>query len=121
MAAAGAFAYRGRLADVWLTFGFGLIGYAMKRYGWPRVAFIIALVLGPMFELNLHLTLSLQRLGRIQVWTRPAFLTLAVLLALTLWLARSRTGFIGRTIRPRARSDGKSPPKPERPLEGGGE
>ncbi len=121
LAAAGAFAYRGRLADVWLTFGFGLIGYAMKRYGWPRVAFIIALVLGPMFELNLHLTLSLQRLGRIQIWTRPAFLVLAVLLALTLWLARSRTGLIGRTDVPRTRSDGKSPPQPERPLDGGGE
>ncbi len=86
LAAIGAFAYRGRFLDVWLAFGFGVLGYAMKRYGWPRVAFIIALVLGPMFELNLHLTMRLQQLGRIQVLTRPGFLLLALLLALTLWM-----------------------------------
>ena len=81
----GAFAYRATFTDVWVAFGFGLLGYAMKKYGWPRVAFIIALVLGSLFELNLHLTMRLQELGRIQLWARPGFLLLAGLLVLTLW------------------------------------
>lgn len=90
LAAAGAFAYQGRIGDVWLTFGFGVAGYGMKRFGWPRVAFIIAFVLGPMFELNLHLTLSLQRLGRIQFWSRPVVIALGILLVSTVWLRRDR-------------------------------
>lgn len=93
LAAAGAYAYRGMLGDVWLAFGFGIVGYGMKRHGWPRVAFIIALVLGPMLELNLRLTMSLQRAGRLQLWTRPAVIGLVILIALTIWLQHRRTGF----------------------------
>ena len=81
------------LGDVWLAFGFGIVGYGMKRHGWPRVAFIIALVLGPMLELNLRLTMSLQRAGRLQLWTRPAVIGLVILIALTIWLQHRRTGF----------------------------
>jgi TctA family transporter len=106
LAAAGAFAFRGRISDLWLTFAFGLVGYGMKKYAWPRVAFIIALVLGPMFELNLHLTLSLQRLGRIQFWTRPAVIGLIGLLVVTLWFQRDRARAVPhRTTASRVRGD----------------
>ncbi len=99
----GAFAYRARFADVWVAFGFGLLGYAMKRYGWPRVAFIIALVLGSMFELNLHLTMRLQELDRIQLWTRPGFMLLVLLLGVTLWMPGVRFAAEAREMIGRAR------------------
>lgn len=83
LALLGALAYRGRVADVWVAMLFGAIGYLMKKYDWSRVAFVMALVLGPLFELNLQLTLDLQRLGRIDVWTRPSVLVLLALIALT--------------------------------------
>ncbi|MEZ4416738.1 MAG: tripartite tricarboxylate transporter permease [Gemmatimonadota bacterium] len=76
----GAYSFRARLEDVWVAFGFGLLGTLMKRYGWPRIAFVIALILGPLFELNLNLSLSLHRLGRIHLWTNPSVLVGTALL-----------------------------------------
>lgn len=83
LALLGAFAYRGRIADVWIAVLFGGLGYLMKKYDWSRVAFVMALVLGSLFELNLQLTIDLQRLGRIDVWSRPTVFILAALIALT--------------------------------------
>jgi len=76
---AGAFLTRGRIADLGVAFVFGLLGLAMKRHGWPRVPFLVALVLAPLFEVNLHLTWRLQQLGRINVWTRPIAVGLLLL------------------------------------------
>ena len=77
----GAFLAEGRIEDVLLAFGFGLLGLGMKRHGWPRVPLLVALVLASFFEVNLHLTTRLHEVGRIDFWTRPIPL---VLLALTL-------------------------------------
>ncbi len=93
LAAVGVFTFRNRFADVWLAFGFGVLGFLLKTYGWPRIAFVIALVLGPLFEQNLQLSLSLHRLGRINLWTHPSVLVLGGLLALTVllpWLRGNR-------------------------------
>jgi len=89
LAAIGAFAYRGRVLDVWIAFGFGVVGYLMRRHGWPRITFIIALVLGPVVELNLNLSLRLHELDRIELWSRPSVLAMAVLIAVTLIIPRA--------------------------------
>jgi TctA family transporter len=86
--------YRGQPVDLIVTALFGLVGYFFKKYDWPRVPFVIALVLGPMFEINLHLTAQLQSLGRIDLLGRPIAAALALLIALTLllpFLGRNRT------------------------------
>ena len=83
LATLGALAFRGRIADVWVAMIFGVAGYFMKKHHWSRVAFVMALVLGPLFELNLQLTLNLQRLDRIDFWARPSVLVLVGLIALT--------------------------------------
>jgi TctA family transporter len=79
LALGAAYVYKGRISDVVLACAFGLVGYAMKKNGWPRVPMVIALVLGPLFEESLHLTLRLQELGRIDFWSRPITLGLVVL------------------------------------------
>jgi putative tricarboxylic transport membrane protein len=66
-----------------MAMAFGVAGYLMKKHHWSRVAFVMALVLGPLFEQNLQLTLDLQRLDRIDFWARPAVLILAGLIVLT--------------------------------------
>jgi hypothetical protein len=71
------------MADLLLTFAFGVAGYGLKVYGWPRVAFVIAFVLAGLFEINLHLTLQMQEVGRLNVLDRPALLVLSGLLGLT--------------------------------------
>lgn len=76
LATLGAYMYKGRVEDVIAVYIFGFIGYFMKAYGWPRIPLVIALVLGPLFETNLHITMKLHDLGRINFWTRPIAMVL---------------------------------------------
>jgi putative tricarboxylic transport membrane protein len=81
-----AVAHRGSFDDLLLTAVFGVAGYAMKIYGWPRVSLVIALVLAALFENNLHLTLRLIELGRIDPIQRPlALLLVGLLLGMVSW------------------------------------
>jgi len=91
--------YRGRPIDLVVTALFGVFGYYLKRFGWPRVPIVIAFVLGGLFETNLHLTLQLQALGRIDILERPIALVLAVLTVGTLLIPVFR---YRRKTRPRA-------------------
>jgi TctA family transporter len=88
----GALQYRGLVADVVCAAVFGVVGYLMKRYDWPRIPLVIALALAPLLETNLHLTLRLQELGRIDFWSRPLVLLLAALTLAGLFLPP----FLGR-------------------------
>jgi TctA family transporter len=78
-----ALAYRGSFADVVIVMAFGLLGYAFKTNGWPRVAFVIALVLADLLETNLYLTMRLHELGRLHLLGHPLFIALTALLVLT--------------------------------------
>lgn len=82
----GAFAHRQRFGDVVVAYLFGVLGFFMRRYDWPRVPLVIGLVLGSLFELNLHLTLRLHELGRISFAQRPLTLVLAALTVISLLL-----------------------------------
>lgn len=92
LAVVGALQYRDLFADVLCAAVFGLLGYLMKRQDWPRIPLVIALALAPLFETNLHLTLRLQELGRIDFWSRPLVLVLVVLTVANLVLP----AFLGR-------------------------
>jgi putative tricarboxylic transport membrane protein len=87
----GAFALRGRFSDVIVTFLFGAAGYYMKKHGWPSVPLVTALVLGSLFEGNLHLTTKLQQEGRIDFFTRPLVGVLALLMVVMLGWPRLRS------------------------------
>jgi TctA family transporter len=97
LAVLGALQYRGLMADVICAALFGLLGYLMKRLDWSRIPLVIALALAPLFETNLHLTLRLQELGRIDFWSRPVVLGLVMLTIVNLILP----AFLGqlRTLR----------------------
>ena len=86
LAAVGAVATRGALGDLLVATVFGVLGYVMRRHGWPRVPLAIGFVLGAAFETNLLLTLRLQELGRIDILQRPIALGLATLTLATLLL-----------------------------------
>ena len=86
LAALGAVAARGALGDLLVATVFGLLGYVLRRHGWPRVPLAIGFVLGAAFETNLLLTLRLQELGRIDILQRPIALGLATLTLATLLL-----------------------------------
>jgi putative tricarboxylic transport membrane protein len=90
LAALGAFTYRQRVDDIFVACLFGVVGYYLKKHGWPRVPLVIALLLGEAFEMNLHVTMRLTELGRLDPFARPVTLVLLVLTALNLVLPALR-------------------------------
>jgi TctA family transporter len=77
----GAFATRGRLADVGVAALFGCIGYLMQKYRYSRANFVIGMAMATLIERSLHVSISLY--GEYFLFTRPVTLALFVLVVLT--------------------------------------
>lgn len=77
----GAYAYRSTYADVVVVLVFGFLGWAMKKYGYPRPALILGLVLGTLAEKNLQLSLAIY--GNKFIF-RPICLGLLILIAVSI-------------------------------------
>jgi TctA family transporter len=90
--AMAAYVYRGLIGDVVLAVVVGIGGFYLKKHGWPRLPFVIAIVLGPLFERQLMLYLQLAGLGRISLWSRPIALAILglIIVSLTIPLIRRR-------------------------------
>lgn len=58
---------------------FGVVGYVMKRQGWPRAPIALGLVLGPLLERYLHLSMNVYGFEWLM---RPA---VPVIFALAVW------------------------------------
>lgn len=86
----GSYATEGHVGDVYTTIIFGVLGYAMIRYNYSRVALVIALVLGPILQQSLHQTISAQ--GLVGFVNRPISLAFLIvtLVILILPFVRSR-------------------------------
>jgi TctA family transporter len=70
----GAFAERNAVEDMALMVAIGMLGLAMKRLHWPRTPLLLGLILGPIAEENLMLSLELHGLDWL---TRPAVIGIA--------------------------------------------
>jgi putative tricarboxylic transport membrane protein len=46
----GSYTVNNRIEDVWLTLGFGVIGYMLRRWGFDPAPMVLAFVLGGIFE-----------------------------------------------------------------------
>lgn len=53
----GSYAINLNVVDLYTMLGFGVLGYAMQKFGFSQAALCIALILGPMAEANLRLGL----------------------------------------------------------------
>ena len=80
----GSYAMRGYLEDVFLTVGFGFIGYLLSRYRWPGACMVLGLVLGDLVEANFHRSLLIGGGSYAIFFTRPFSLSLFLLTALML-------------------------------------
>ena len=96
----GAFAEKNTFADLFLVLLFGTLGWVMQRLNWPRPPLILGLVLGPLAENRLFLSVDNYGLA----WLfRPGILILILLtlfgafypILRTKWEKRKRE--IGRT------------------------
>ena len=72
----GAFAEKNMFQDLILVVLFGILGWIMQRIEWPRAPLILGLVLGPLAENRLFL--SVEAYGLSWIW-RPGVLILVVL------------------------------------------
>lgn len=71
----------------WVTMmSFGLIGYIMKRGGWPRPPFVLALILGGIMEQTFQISMAAHR-GPSWLWERPMVIAIAVICIVTVILA----------------------------------
>jgi putative tricarboxylic transport membrane protein len=49
--------------DLYVLIGFGMVGWIMKRLGWPRPPMVLGLVVGGIFERYLNLSMQLYGIG----------------------------------------------------------
>ncbi|MGY6630118.1 MAG: tripartite tricarboxylate transporter permease [Wenzhouxiangella sp.] len=81
MALIGSFAVRNTLFDVFCCLAFGLLGWWMRRYGYPLAPVILGLVLGSIAETNFRRALMMD--GWTIFFSRPVTLALIILAALS--------------------------------------
>jgi putative tricarboxylic transport membrane protein len=75
----GSYAMRYNLFDVYLSLGFGVMGYFMYLYEYPIPPLILAMIMGPMAEMNLRRALTLSNGNFMIFFTRPLALVLILL------------------------------------------
>ncbi|OZM79738.1 tripartite tricarboxylate transporter permease [Pseudonocardia sp. MH-G8] len=80
----GAYAISNNTFSMWVVLVFGLIGYAMKRLGFPTAPLVLGLVLGPLFEKALVQTSAIGDGDLLIVFTRPLCVVVLVLAVLLL-------------------------------------
>jgi len=80
----GSFAVRSSFFDVGACFGFGVIGWIFKRYGYPVAPIVLGIVLGGLLESNFRRAVMMD--GPTVFFTEPlSAVMLTVAAALFLW------------------------------------
>jgi len=67
----GGFAPTQDMHDVWLMFGFGVVGYLMRKLDYPMAPAVLAIVLGPLAETSMRQSLLLSQGDPTIFVTRP--------------------------------------------------
>lgn len=80
----GSYSMRNSFFDVYITIGFGVVGYLLQRYGFPLSPILLALILGPMAESNLRRTLVISGGDISIIFTKPICLVLLALAIISL-------------------------------------
>jgi TctA family transporter len=67
----GAYATRNLMFDVWLTLGFVVLGYVLKKYRFPLPSLVLAIVLGYTIETNFRRSLLTGKGPTVSLPARP--------------------------------------------------
>jgi putative tricarboxylic transport membrane protein len=96
-AALGAFAVNFAVVDIVILLVIGVLGYFLRRFGYPIAPLVVGLILGPMAEAQLRRSLQLSQGDLSALVTSPfaaaAYIGLIVLIALGIWLKRRQSRF----------------------------
>jgi len=77
----GVYATDNSIADLWIMFAFGIVGYLMRKLDFPPAPVVLGLVLGPLVERSLRQSLTISHGSMAIFFTRPIS---AVLIAIAL-------------------------------------
>lgn len=81
----GSYGYNNSIVDVWVMFGFGVLGYVLKKYKFPVTPIILSLVLGGILEENFRRALVMSN-GDYSIFvSKPISATLLVMALLSLF------------------------------------
>ena len=78
----GAYSLHQSVTDLLVLAGFGLLGFVMRRYGFPTAPAVIGLILGPMAETQLRRALSISQGDMTVFVSRPISATFLAITAL---------------------------------------
>jgi putative tricarboxylic transport membrane protein len=67
----GGFAIRNNMADVWMVFAFGILGYVLEKHKFPLAPVVIGLVLGELFEQEFRRSLTIAHGSPMIFFTKP--------------------------------------------------
>jgi len=96
VALVGAYALNGEYGDVIVALAFGIIGYLMIRFQYPRITFTIALVLGEVTERSFFQTMGVSDGSWAVFVTGAPAISLIVLIVLTLLIPSFRGWLLKR-------------------------
>jgi putative tricarboxylic transport membrane protein len=78
----GSYALRNAMTDVWITLGFGVLSYFMRKFNFGLAPLVLALVLGPLCETSLQRAMLMSDYDPLYLVSRPisgSLLALSVL------------------------------------------
>jgi len=91
----GAYSLNNNVTDIFVATGFGVLGYLLKKFGYEAAPFVLAFVLGPLFETALRRSLILSN-GSFMIFVqRPLsafFLGVVIIVILLPLILRRRLG-----------------------------
>jgi putative tricarboxylic transport membrane protein len=91
-AALGSYSVGASTSDLVLLFLLGLLGWSMRRFGYPVAPAVVGLILGPIAEEQLRRTLAISQGDPSVLVTSPfaatVYVAIVLLLALGFWLKR---------------------------------
>jgi putative tricarboxylic transport membrane protein len=103
-AALGGYALNGVTTDLWVLLAIGVLGYVMRRFGYPIAPAVIGLILGPIAEEHLRRTLAISQGDATALVTTPFAATIYALLAIgvvaTLVLRRRAKRVLDQIVHP---------------------
>ena len=81
----GSFGLNNRFADIIICLVFGILGYFFQKYGFPVIAVVLGMILGPIGERGFHQSLLMSKGSYLIFFTRPISLILFLLTVLVLF------------------------------------
>lgn len=101
----GSYSMRNSFFDIYLTIGFGVVGYLLQRYGFPLSPILLALILGPMAESNLRRTLVISGGDPWIIFTKPIAVVLLILAVLSLVISLINQRRVAKRLRENMAAD----------------